>query len=196
MWITTNPMIKEIKNQNISHKAFTLIEMIIVLIIIGILLLATLYLSWEQIQKVRNKTVKEAILSEWQSRYSSNLSSSYFGSIWYKDMNVGLEKWKNDINFEYMDREHENEKLENTFVDNFSIKYIKADNDVKDNINLTYQPYQIKCKIWENYDSVKLVININDNKDYCFEINNKNCRLIELSEFNCNTFRLANHIGD
>lgn len=196
MWITTNPMIKEIKNQNISHKAFTLIEMIIVLIIIGILLLATLYLSWEQIQKVRNKTVKEAILSEWQSRYSSNLSSSYFGSIWYKDMNVGLEKWKNDINFEYMDREHENEKLENTFVDNFNIKYIKADNDVKDNINLTYQPYQIKCKIWENYDSVKLVININDNKDYCFEINNKNCRLIELSEFNCNTFRLANHIGD
>ena len=196
MWITTNPMIKEIKNQNISHKAFTLIEMIIVLIIIGILLLATLYLSWEQIQKVRNKTVKEAILSEWQSRYSSNLSSSYFGSIWYKDMNVGLEKWKNDINCEYMDREHENEKLENTFVDNFNIKYIKADNDVKDNINLTYQPYQIKCKIWENYDSVKLVININDNKDYCFEINNKNCRLIELSEFNCNTFRLANHIGD
>ena len=196
MWITTNPMIKEIKNQNISHKAFTLIEMIIVLIIIGILLLATLYLSWEQIQKVRNKTVKEAILSEWQSRYSSNLSSSYFGSIWYKDMNVGLEKWKNDINFEYMDREHENEKLENTFVDNFNIKYIKADNDVKDNINLTYQPYQIKCKIWENYDSVKLVININDNKDYCFEINNKNCRLIELSEFNCSTFRLANHIGD
>ena len=47
-------MIRKIKNQNISHKAFTLIEMVIVLIIIWIMLMATIFLSWEQIQKVKN----------------------------------------------------------------------------------------------------------------------------------------------
>ena len=69
-------MIQYKKIQNISHYAFTLIEMMIVLIIVWILLMATLYLSNEQIQKVKDKTVKEAILSEWQSRYSRNLWSS------------------------------------------------------------------------------------------------------------------------
>jgi hypothetical protein len=35
--------------------------------------MATLYLSNEQIQKVKDKTVKEAFLAEMQSRYSRNL---------------------------------------------------------------------------------------------------------------------------
>ena len=71
-------MIQKIKNQNISRKAFTLIEMVIVLIIIWIMLTATVFLSGEQIQKVKNKTVKESILAEMQSRYSRNLWSSSF----------------------------------------------------------------------------------------------------------------------
>jgi prepilin-type N-terminal cleavage/methylation domain-containing protein len=66
-------MIKERKNQNISHKAFTLVEMIIVLIIMGILLMFTVGLSGQQIQKVRDKSVKESILAEMQTRYSRNL---------------------------------------------------------------------------------------------------------------------------
>jgi prepilin-type N-terminal cleavage/methylation domain-containing protein len=66
-------MKKEKKNQNLIHYGFTLIEMIIVLIIIGIMLLVTLYMSGEQIQKVKDKTVKEAIVAEMQSRYSRNL---------------------------------------------------------------------------------------------------------------------------
>jgi prepilin-type N-terminal cleavage/methylation domain-containing protein len=66
-------MIKERKNKNISCKAFTLVEMIIVLIIMGILLMFTVGLSGQQIQKVRNKSVKESILAEMQTRYSRNL---------------------------------------------------------------------------------------------------------------------------
>ncbi|MBR4634054.1 hypothetical protein IKO50_03755 [bacterium] len=45
----------------------------IVLVIIGIMLMASVYLSGEQIQKVKDKTVKESILAEMQSRYSRNL---------------------------------------------------------------------------------------------------------------------------
>jgi prepilin-type N-terminal cleavage/methylation domain-containing protein len=66
-------MTKEMKNQNLFHYGFTLFEMIIVLIIIGIMLLVTLYMSGEQIQKVKDKTVKESIVAEMQSRYSRNL---------------------------------------------------------------------------------------------------------------------------
>jgi prepilin-type N-terminal cleavage/methylation domain-containing protein len=66
-------MIQKIKNQNKKPYAFTLIEMLIVLIVMGIMLMVTLYLSGDQIQKVKDKTVKESILAEMQSRYSRNL---------------------------------------------------------------------------------------------------------------------------
>jgi hypothetical protein len=39
----------------------------------GILLMFTVGLSGQQIQKVRNKSVKESILAEMQTRYSRNL---------------------------------------------------------------------------------------------------------------------------
>jgi prepilin-type N-terminal cleavage/methylation domain-containing protein len=66
-------MTNERKDQNLLHYGFTLIEMLIVLIVMGILLIATLHLSVDQIQKVKDKTVKESILAEMQSRYSRNL---------------------------------------------------------------------------------------------------------------------------
>ena len=81
----------------------------------------------------------------------------------------------------------------------FDIKYIKADSIPKDNITITYQPYKINCKIWDDwwyYDSLNLIIRVNDHKDYCFEINNKNCRLLELSESNCEIFKLNEGLED
>ena len=90
-------MIQKIRNQNISHNAFTLIEMMIVLIIMWIMLMVTLYLSWDQIQKVRNKTVKESILAEMQSRYSRNLWSSSYAWVMYNSLDVTLSEWDNKI---------------------------------------------------------------------------------------------------
>jgi prepilin-type N-terminal cleavage/methylation domain-containing protein len=66
-------MIKNRLSQKHKYHAFTLIEMVIVLVIVGIMLSITMYLSAEQIQKVKDKTVKESIIAEMQSRYSRNL---------------------------------------------------------------------------------------------------------------------------
>ena len=111
------------KNQKKSVSAFTLIEMVIVLVIIGIMLMATLYLSWDQIQKVRDKTVKESILAEMQSRYSRNLWSSSYAWIMYKYMDVSLTSWDNRISFDYIPKN--NSDWENrTFTDKFTIERI------------------------------------------------------------------------
>lgn len=190
-------MIQKIKNQNISHKAFTLIEMVVVLIIIWIMLMATVFLSGEQIQKVKDKTVKESILAEMQSRYSRNLWSSSFASwIMYDSMDVTFTSWDNKITFKYNTRDDEN-GIENIFTDRFEIKFITTgyvwwENAVPtwiENIVLTYSPYKIYCKIWgEEIENVVFVIRVNDNKDYCFEIDRKNCRLVEISNSKCSTF--------
>ena len=58
---------------NFKAKAFTLVEMTVVLLIMGILLMMTMSFSGAQIQKLENKSVKESIVTERQSRYSRNL---------------------------------------------------------------------------------------------------------------------------
>ncbi len=192
-------MIQKIKNQNISHKAFTLIEMVIVLVIIWIMLMATVFLSGEQIQKVKNKTVKESILAEMQSRYSRNLWSSSFAGEMYDSMDVTFNSWDNKITFKYNTWGNEG-WIENTFTDRFEIKYIiknynynnvPNDSHLTGSISLKYLPYKISCTIWEEggNTNVVFVARVNDNKDYCFEINQKNCRLVEVSNSKCETLK-------
>ena len=178
--------------------------MIIVMIIIGILLMATLYLSWDQIQKVRDKTVKESILAEMQSRYSRNLWSSSFAWTLYSTMDVTFSGWDNKISFTYNARNDSEENKENIFSDRYLINSIiknydptkLVDNNNKiENVKLVYSPYQISCKIWEeeeSYNNVVMVIRVNDSRNYCFEINNKNCRLMEMSESKCETLQDLN----
>lgn len=181
------------KKHNQSKSAFTLIEMIIVLIIIGILLMATVYMSWEQIQKVKNKTVKEAILAEMQSRYSRNLWSSSFWWI-YDTMEITF-SW-NDNKFDFKYKANGSVNAENIFKDNFEIKYITTNltgishDGPIGAINLSYNPYNIRCKIWDDESkfNVAFIVRVNNNKDYCFEINQWNCRLLEMSENKCDKF--------
>lgn len=186
-------MIKDRRNQKISHKAFTLVEMIIVLIIMGILLMFTLGISGQQIQKVRNKSVKESILAEMQTRYSRNLWSSSFAWKMYNTMDVKLVKWENKIDFKYdvIKNNSSDKDIENTFTDYFEIKYITFDSDNaspsgENSVDINYSPYKISCKIWENKNKVVIVARVNDNRDYCFEIKQNNCRLTEMSEEDCN----------
>ena len=185
-------MINKIRDQNVSHKAFTLIEMMIVLIVMWIMLMVTLYLSWDQIQKVRDKTVKESILAEMQSRYSRNRWSSSFAWIMYDTLNITLGTWKNKIDFNYIANGVTG--VENTFMDNFVIRGIYPNYDFVstlepslETVNINYNPYKIYCVIWEDdkFNNIIIITKVNESKDYCFEIKQKNCRLIEVSEEKC-----------
>jgi len=187
-------MIKDRRNQNMSHKAFTLIEMMIVLIIMGIMLMFTVSLSGSQIRKVKNKAVKESILAEMQTRYSRNLWSSSFAWKIYSTMEVKLKNETNNINFTYNVKDGD---IENSFYDHFEIKYLGINYEAwkepikYTDVTLKYLPYKISCQIWESDENKNLVIitSVNDNKDYCFEIKQKNCRLTEMSEENCNKLK-------
>lgn len=185
---------KKKTNQNYKYHAFTLIEMVIVLVIMGILLVSTMYLSGEQIQKVKDKTVKESIIAEMQTRYSRNLWSSSFAWKMYDTMDATFTNWSEKIDFSY--KKWKTENLNNTFTDNFEIKYITHDYDYNntanpyklDSITLKFTPYKISCSIWEeetSYNNVVIVTRVNNNRDYCFEINQKNCRLMEISKEKC-----------
>jgi len=157
------------------------------------MLMLTVALSGQQIQKVRDKSVKESILAEMQTRYSRNLWSSSFAWKMYNTMNVELTQWKNEINFKYdvIKNQSSDEDIENTFKDYFEIKYITFDynnssSNGENSVNIEYSPYKISCKIWDNEDKVIFVTRVNNNRDYCFEIKQSNCRLTEITQEECN----------
>ena len=189
--ITTN------KIHNLPHHkyGFTLIEMVIVLVIIWILLLMTTWLSAQQIQKVKDKTVKEAILAEMQTRYSRNLWSSSFEWKMYSTMNIKFKEWESEISFIYNNTD--GEITENTFTNRFEIKHLGINYEPVNpstslgEVSLEYTPYKIPCVIWDDPWNKNLVIiaRINDRRDYCFEIKQKNCRLIEISEEKCENLK-------
>ena len=198
-------MIQKMKNQNKKYNAFTLIEMLIVLIVMWIMLMVTLFLSWDQIQKVRDKTVKESILAEMQSRYSRNLWSSSFAWTMYDHMDVEIKWWSNEFLFSYYTWDSDVPFLTNSLIDSFKIRYItfnyKYEESVKpeqsEGVKLRYTPYQISCEIGGNESdnqNVVIVTNVNDNQDYCFEISKQNCRLIELSPEKCKDLKEKAHL--
>lgn len=189
-------MIKTTNTDNTKIKAFTLIEMIIVLIIMWILLMMGIWLSGSQVQKIQNKTVKESILSEWQSRYSRNLWSSSFAWEHYDTMNVKIVSWNNEIKFSYDDDNDSsldwdviwNQNREYTFTDRFEIISISWHETP---VTIQYEPYRISCswsgnENWTNLTeqdknkTLNFKARVNNSQDYCFEINSKNCRLMEV----------------
>jgi prepilin-type N-terminal cleavage/methylation domain-containing protein len=198
-------MIQKIKFQSKKHNAFTLIEMLIVLIVMWIMLMVTLFLSWDQIQRVKDKTVKESILAEMQSRYSRNLWSSSFAWIMYNHLDVSISAWSNKIDFKY-NPINDSTGIQNTFTDNFKMMRIYPDYnfDGKPNmdinaVTLQYTPYKISCDLinWENnLHNVVLITRVNDSKNYCFEIKQKNCRLVEVSEEKCTTLKTLVEMPD
>lgn len=165
--------------------------------------MVTMYLSGDQIQRVKDKTVKESILAEWQSRYSRNLwSSSYAGKL-YKYMDITLNTWSNEIFFDYEPRDSET-GVNNTFKDTFVIESIVTNPERIESepgkvgeITLRYTPYQIPCKWWEKNEEdstidtwnmnneLLLIARVNDSRNYCFVINKNNCRLMEVSREKC-----------
>jgi hypothetical protein len=43
---------------------------------------------------------------------------------------------------------------------------------------------------------VILIIRVNDSRNYCFEIQNKNCRLVEMSQSKCDNIKNIWGISD
>ena len=160
--------------------------------------MATMALSWDHIQKIKNKAVKESIVAQWQSRYSRNLWSSSFAWTLYDRMEVNLTTGSNQFNFVYIPRNQEDTQKEDSFTDKFEIKYITVNYDMSSwnleslsNITLQYEPYKIYCNIsweeWNSMDNMVLIVRVNDSQDYCFEIQSKNCRLVEVSQSRCDS---------
>lgn len=169
--------------------------MMIVLIVMWFIVMMCMYLSWDIITKVKNKTIKENLLSERQSHYSRNIStSSHYWQI-YNTLEINLKKWNNSLEFKYNLKDG---NKTDTFSDRFQISNIikwnnpttnwsNPETDWINDLTLTYTPYKINCVMQNNdkpedeLNKIIITTKINNRENYCFEIYEQNCKLQEIS---------------
>ncbi|MBQ7074632.1 hypothetical protein IJM86_06410 [bacterium] len=158
-----------------------MIEMVFVMIILGIMTMMTLKMTTEQIEKVQHKSVKESLLSTYQKYYTKNLTSSYHKGKRYENLIITFATGENHFDFTFSGK-NQTEENTGTFEGAFTIEELSFSGGTvpKEQITLTLTPYQLGCSISDNSDNsdnLKLKILVQEEKEYCFEISPKTCRM-------------------
>lgn len=108
-------------------------------------------------------------------------------------MDIELSWWSNEIKVWYYLWDN-TELFSGTYTNRFSIEGITWDSENLNNVTFEYTPYRIACKIKNDNNSleewikkVTFLMKVNDHENgiYCFEVNNNNCRLIEVPLSKC-----------
>ena len=178
-----------------NKKWFTLVEMLIVIVIIGILLTLSMRISWDRVQILKTKSVWEQVVYNYNNLYAKNLLTNYYN--WEMYDNMAIRFWEWDTKLYYLYKMYSNEK---TAQDNnpwlceivqwgkYSIDGLYFDwskNSVK-NAYAIFEPYKIWCILSNEYPNdesihsykkLKIDLLVNTNNRYCFEISSDLCKL-------------------
>ena len=178
-------------------KAFSLIELVFVMLLLGVIVVLCMTGFWSQFQKLQQKVVKEAFLTEYQQVFTRNLTSAIqFGQL-YTGMHISfsinssgfsveyLGTWDfSQANFQYADPHLEIKEIIRSPFATFP--------DSLESLVLSSRPYKFSCSfVWqEDEDIWPIVIStlVRGNQPYCFLINPLMCRLVEIP---CKQVRVA-----
>ncbi len=159
-------------------KAFTLIEIVIVLLIISILLVATIGLGSNRITDIKAQSIKEQFIGYYNELYSQNMTSRFRDYIQYQRLHVIVSTW-----IAY--------RLDASAVVYPPLSAMELGGirfaptwTVVDQALLTFLPYRMGCEISRGdgslQDTVYFHLLVPENgKQYCFEIASETCKLIE-----------------
>ena len=170
---------------NLKKRAFTLLEIIIVIIIIWILMAATMRFWGGRVSFLNNKNVKEQFVSSYDKLYSNNMMSSYYMWDIYNKMVINFEVGNTWFDFLYQDYDWNDLWIYSSFLDagSYVIDKLQLWWQEINNLDLEFSPYVLGCSInWEENIDARLDIVVNHDKFYCFEIKTDSCRL---NKINC-----------
>ena len=148
-------------------KAFTLIEMVIVLVIIGILMGVTMKFSSNRIVDLKAQSLKDAFVDSYALAQSQNLASSYHWKFHYTTMTLTF--WNGIL------AQYDGSGDTQLFSD---MEHMKLTNVIWTQV-LSLTPYHMGCTLNE-WTWVSFNLEVNGNKTYCFSINPNTCTLKEL----------------
>ncbi len=163
-------------------KAFTIFELIIVIIIIWVLMAATMRFGWNRIWLLKNKNIQEQFISQYEDLFLKNIMSNYYWKDIYQKLDINIYVgWKN---LEYVYSNYWNSFTGYTIIEagSLEIKNLNLWWQKKSYLNVALEPYNLKCSInWQNDLNAEIEIFVNNSKSYCFWLQSDNCRIRNIS---------------
>lgn len=188
-----------------GNKGFTLIEIVIVVVIIGILMLIGLGLNRDQLKSLKSRNAIENFQGDRDQAFVQVLNSSYLGWKKYDVMQIQLNTSQNQVQLSYFknpqsnsDPEELQEKIQKADensrstddLEPFGEKTLASETKWElafldwlqaETVNILYKPFSSSCQIAEN-KLKKLTFSLETGgKQACFEINADYCRLKQVS---------------
>lgn len=149
-------------------KSFTLIEMLIVLVIIGILMAATMKFWSNRIVDLKAQSLKEQFVGYYNDIYSQNLTSSFHNGIKYQHLSLTFT---------------EGEPLSWLALSSLLFSGLMLSGQKTTSVQVTFTPYILWCSLTSDRTTWSIFTfqtYIPENgKQYCFEIKSETCKLIE-----------------
>ena len=168
-----------------TNKAFTLIEMVLVVVIIGIMLTITLNLSRSQIIRMQFKLEKEDFVSSFQKIQTTFLSASYSKNWVATTWTYQIVKGDDHISIDYWNWGF-SQNLGKSKIEN--IRFWTEDIS---SWSFIFQGYNLGCGFVKNNESdiitgwvAKVLIARNQIYSMCLQINLNNCRIREIPIWN------------
>ena len=163
-----------------KKKWFTLIEMLIVLLIIGIVLAIGFSLNWNSVDQLRTKSSVEELSSFFDTKFLQIQASNYENWKGYSGIDITLSWWATYIPYVY----HLSwEDVSSNFDwEHFIIMQITWDNQALNNVTIQYVPFDPGCKFiwWDGTTEIQKVYfsaRPRGLKLACFELDKDYCKL-------------------
>ncbi len=149
-------------------KAFTLIEMVLVLVIIGILMGVTMKFGSNRITDLKAQSLKDKFVDTYSEVQSQNLASSYHQQYRYTTLTLTF-----------------GSGIVATYDGSGAVQLFSDTQDMQiKNIvwpsTLFLTPYHMGCTSKE-WTWMSFALEVNGNKTYCFQIVTDTCKLIEIA---------------
>ena len=162
-----------------KRKWFTLIEMLIVILIIGIMLGIGFLLNWNSVDQLRTKSSIEELSSFFDTKFLQIQASNYENWVAYTGIDITLSWWAASIGYVYHMSWWD---VSWTFYwETFTIMDISWDNQVLGNVTIQYTPFNPGCKFigwnWPEINKVYFTAKPRALKQACFELDKEYCKL-------------------
>lgn len=159
-------------------KGFTLIEMAIVILVIGILMAATMRFGSGRITDLKAQSLKEQFVGWYNELYSQNMTSSFRDGKKYQQLTIVFTTWAYYLVDKLpipLDSTLSDIRIQNMRFDQESVLVSVA--------SLSFVPYSLWCTITTAATTGAVLyfdLFVPENgKQYCFEIKAETCKLIE-----------------
>lgn len=159
-------------------KGFTLIEMLIVVVVIGILTAVGMGLSWSSLEKLKVKAVNEEFAGFFDTLFLQVNASNYYQWKPFSGITLKLSVWENQIPYAYWLREWD--ELSWTFAGKFEIAALSGDGEQLSSVEMLYLPFSPECSISHEgkaFSHLTFSIRSRGTSQACFEIAQEYCKL-------------------